>query len=89
MTLQLNQSITLARFWGGLVASGILLHYLQGAHEQLMSGATATQNISEAGRQGIQWSTAIWDALPFLITFVGLLGLIATAIFQRRGVVPQ
>lgn len=85
MSLALNQSITLARFWAGLVAAGILMAYLGSAHDTIVAkGRTAAT--SSAASQALDWSAAIWGALPFLITFVGLLGLLVTAIFQRRGV---
>jgi len=86
MTRVLNQSITLARFWAGLVAAGILLYYLQDAHATIISKGQATPNLSAAGAQGLSYSAAVWEALPFIITMIGLLGLIITDVFQRRGV---
>jgi hypothetical protein len=84
--LRLNQSITLARFWAGLVGAGILLYYLGDAHDTIIASGRDAAN-SAAATQALDWSAAIWSALPFLITFVGLLGLVITAIYQRRGVV--
>jgi hypothetical protein len=86
MNRQLNQSITLARFWGGLVAAGILIYYLQDAHQAIIAKGEATPNLSDAGAQGLSYSATVWEVLPFIITMIGLLGLIVTAIFQRRGV---
>jgi hypothetical protein len=86
MKRRLNQSITLARFWAALVAAGILIYYLQDAHETIIAKGEATSNLSEAGAQGLSYSATVWDALPFVITMIGLLGLIITAVFQRRGV---
>jgi hypothetical protein len=89
MSRQLNQSITIARFWAALIGAGILLYYLQDAHEMIISRGQSTSGLSEAGAQGLSYSATVWDALPFLITIIGVLGLIITAVFQRRGVVPQ
>lgn len=81
----LNQSITLARFWAGLVIVGIFLHYVGDAHATVINKSRSAAS-SQAASQALDWSTAIWDGLPFLVTFLGLLGLLVTAIFQRRGV---
>jgi hypothetical protein len=85
MAVRLNQSITLARFWAGLIAGGIVMFYVTDAVDMITAKGRSAAS-SPAATQGVEWSAIIFDSLPFIVTFIGLLGLLVTAIYQRRGV---
>jgi len=70
-------------FFAGLAAAGFVFGILSDPFTQIMSvgGDYATTSEAAKGRGYVQ---AFWDALPFIIAFLGLLQLVAAAAFEGR-----
>lgn len=70
-------------FLATLVASALLIAVLNSPFDTLVTtseGLTTTQQAA----QGRAWIVSFWDALPFIIAFLGLLQLVAAAAAEGR-----
>jgi len=70
-------------FLATLVAAALLIAVLNSPFDTLVTTSEGLTTTSEAA-QGREWIVSFWDALPFIVAFLGLLQLVAAAAFEGR-----
>jgi hypothetical protein len=70
-------------FLATLVAAALLIAVLNSPFQTLVTtseGLTTTQQAA----QGREWIVSFWDALPFIVAFLGFVQLVAAAAAEGR-----
>jgi hypothetical protein len=70
-------------FFASVAVGGIMLAVLQGPFDQIAAAGTNISTTSEAA-QGQQFVEDFWDLLPFIISALGLVQLLAAAVVEGR-----
>jgi len=76
-------SISVARFFLGLIVGAILFWILSKIATPILSGAKETTNAPQAN-QATTWFQQGVDFLPVWYLIIGLFGLLVLAVFQRE-----
>ena len=70
-------------FFAGLAAAGLLIAVLNDPFWTIADAGAETSTSSQAA-QGQAYVEAFWEALPFIIVFLGLAQLLGAAAAERR-----
>lgn len=69
-------------YWGGtLVASGIVIAFLDRPFTTVMDRADADLERGAAA-DGLHWVSMAWDALPWVLLVLGMVMLVAAAAYR-------